>query len=405
MEHYDTDHNHVLDENELARARADLGPLVAMLGFALTQGTLPGEYRDKLLATDPELLSLLLLLSPESFPPDFMVTAVKRVLDGGDFEAKMRALDALGQNPQASLELLKHPENLRAIQVYIRGENDGTNRGVQLVARIFESGLAAADPGSPDQQLALGNIIRWVSANTGMRSPIGQPINNVLARALGPYMPYLADCGRQLTGNPPGGAKPPLPVTPEELRTFLGAVFEDAEAREIFNEELGRYIDAHNPLNNVDEDTTFGGSGEFVDRADAIGGLLSLALLAQESAHLSAQERKQFVLDLYTRSVLSSMRFVAKIPGPSMVIGSVAVNLAMEGRKRLEAELQKGVDPKRPTVEANRLIAILTADIDQQLTAAGVTDPRQREAMAKLVTRVYKGEMYDALVLIIQHQK
>lgn len=146
----------VLDAQELEKARAELGPMAQMLALALAHGKLSKEYQDKLLGSDPRVLSLLLSLAPRDFPADFMAEAARKVLEGTDREAKIRALQALSENPDASLKFFQDLDNVRLL-MHPELRHDADQRPAPFIAKIFQHVLNAG-PHSLERLTALENF-------------------------------------------------------------------------------------------------------------------------------------------------------------------------------------------------------------------------------------------------------
>ncbi|MQA83249.1 MAG: hypothetical protein GEV03_01115 [Streptosporangiales bacterium] len=408
LHEYDEDGDGHLDDGELERAREELGLLAHMLAGSLRHGTLPEDYRDELLNGDPEALSMLIDLAPAGLPPDFLNQAVHNIFDdpSSSTEDQLRALQALGENPAAAQSFLSDRDNLDLFETHPLWDHEQLP---EHVARIFDAALRY-DVGSIGHQRSFANVIDYVNDNDGwFEDGDFDEARQVLATRLVPHMRYLSRLGQRLAGRDPDGAPPAprIPVSPEEMQEFLGVVMGDPESREIFNDAVVRYAAEHDPLTEIAPDTEVRDLDEFLDRTDEVGGLFTLAVLGQNEAHISAQEERDLVLDMYdtvtggpAKRVL--LRAASRLGGPATAAAGEAIDrVAEEGRQRLEEELQEGVDAQNPAAEANRLIESMTQDLDAQLEAQGVTDPEDRETMTRLITLVYKGELYDGMVQII----
>lgn len=147
----------VLDAQELEKARGELGPMAQMLALALAHGKLSKEYRDKLLGSDPRVLSLLLNLAPRDFPSDFMAEATRKILEGNDREAKILALQALSENADACLRYFQDLENVRWL-MHPELLYDGDRRPDPLIGKILKQVFVNSEPNTPEQRKALENF-------------------------------------------------------------------------------------------------------------------------------------------------------------------------------------------------------------------------------------------------------
>lgn len=351
---------------------------------------------------------MLIDAAPGAFPPDFVYQAVHRVFEDPTARAddQLRALQALGENPEAAQRFLSHRDNLDLFEAHPLWDHDRTP---DQIAEVFDAALRH-NVGGFNQRRAFGNIVDYVNDHSGWFDDGDfTEARQVLATHLEPYLPQLSRFGQHLAGRDPDGpySRERMSVSPEDMQEFLGVILGDPESREIFNDAVLDYAAEHDPLTEIAPDTRVRDLDEFLDRTDEVGGLLTLAVLGQNEAHLSAQERRDFLLDMYdtvtggpARRVL--LRAASRLGGPATTVtGETIDRIAEEGRQRLDAELQEGVDAQNPAAEANRLIEAMTEDLDAQLEAQGVTDPGDRETMTRLIALVYRGELYDGLVQII----
>ena len=428
---YDENHDGILDESELARARDELGPLGVRLGDALWQGTLPPEFRDRLLNGDPRALALLIDLYPRSFPPEFVSAAAESILAdpmdprlGNDpdliYEVQIRAVHALGQNPVAAQHFLGEEGNVNLLATY-----SGDERKPGYVTAVFDAALGF-DVGGAGHQRAMANI-----ADAGedgaywfLNGEQYADARRVVAENLEPYLPWMSRVAQRDVGRHPGSTNPPgppLPTSGENMIELLGGLMGDSDSRQIVHRMAEDFIgqqavaadfaDGIPRIEAGDLDGFMDEQREALETTHVVGGLARMVVLGQNAAHMSEQERIDARLGLYDTitdglTIGLSEGAGALAPSGAAIPASVGTELVLNdvfgrGRRMLEDALENNVPD---SVDAAETIVNRIADpavLRQQLAEEGIENPEHRRIMAEEISLILQGELLPAMLRII----